>query len=408
MNKKLIYILILFITVYNVTANDPCTDQANADVAANVLGTVQNIAETAKGHSPDPNFAVKLKNIAITFTKGWAGAANLLAAGSNLSGLISSVFGHAGATTCDLMKKLDEILNKLGELKNDLFKLKEAVECNELKRILNTINEKFHTLLLLRDKRDKMGLDGYKSSLKAVCSDPTEGINKIYSSFHFFYFTPQTVGDYIKNCAGYDSKRTVALFQYLSATHAKLLTFTTLCEEAYGIKKNTGFDYGQSGEDMIRMLEYYNKFYLIDRFFKDQDNHGLSKSVKDILDKADNAQLAQKTLAESYDFYDWDVIYYGADISGFERHQSWSSEALMEYGAIHFIRNIKEQEKTAFVAWSLKSDYRTGIENVDLKPIKGIQQVLPLNANKLADEIWELTAKKLNYVLCVREYTSKV
>ncbi len=370
MKKTLFFIIILVFTIQKSKA-DVCDSQADADVAANVLGLLSS--------PPD-----------------WKKLSSIVASSSNIAGLVSSIFGRQGDTTCALNKKLDEILNKLGDIQSTLREISSDVKCEPIKRNLLIINQKIHTLTAIRNKKN----EEFISALKGLCSDPTEGINKIYSNFEIFYFEPQSVGDYIKNCASYDARRT-SLMGALAKSYAGISALITSCEKAYGIQQ---FDIEVFKNDMKKFTDYYTEFYIYNRFANDQDENGLKKSVKRILDTFDDAKSARQNLKEKYDFYEWDVIYYSSEVRGFDKHTSLVSGNSWKNGAFHFIGKVKGDKKTGFASWCLKNtnkpDYMNKYQNkqYEMKVASDID-----DAEEYVDTIWKKNYgdANFNYLLCV-------
>ncbi len=364
MKKHCFFILIIVFTFHKCKA-DVCDDQANADIVSKALG----VAAQSYAAYLDPKLA--------------------LAAAQALPDLVSSIFGRQGDTTCALNKKLDQILEKLGSIESSINELKSEVLCQPIMKDIDVINQKIYTLLGIRDKKNEI----FVSALQELCSDPTEGINKIYSNYEQLYFNPKKVGDYIKHCSNDYDVRRKHLMNILFNTHLKILTLITSCEEAYGIQE---FDTKVFNDDMAKFLEYYNKFYIHKRFVEDPDKI-LEKIVKRILDESDNAESARQKLTEKYDFYNWDVIYYSKEVHGYEDHTFKSrSRNSWKNGAFFFKRTVRENKKTGAAAYSLKKN--SSIDN----PSKDLGENFDLfTCEDFVDWFWKKNGEKKSYLLCL-------
>ena len=211
-------------------------------------------------------------------------------------------------STCLLNEKLDEVLEKL-------VGIGSSIECQSQRTFLRTLNNKIGKLRGLRSQAEINGWEIVESSMKNLCKDHTEGINKIYSDFEQFYFNQSEMTDYAKNCAKYDLKFLDTLLA--SALSVELLIAS--CQQAVG---STTFNFQRFNKQLGGFDHYYRDYYLIKQFEDETGEFGLNQAVKRILDKARNAEDAVKTLSNKYHFFDWDVIYYPGTISGLDRHCS--------------------------------------------------------------------------------------
>lgn len=251
--------------------------------------------------------------------------------------IIGSVFGIFSLFSTDpfdeIIRKLDEILRKLDEISSQLNNLVTTVICTSLEQDnRNNIRVKLNNLkdLLITyfKSTDKPNIKG---RILQACSDPSDGINKIYS---FIKDADNEAIRYMQNCGHYTSDAIEKWSKSVEYMAALFVFVVAGCEQVYDYK--TDFNLNRFADEIKNSVAYYNYQGFPGAFSRDSGPFGLRESVKNVVKNRDFApERYSKELKEKYKFFNWDVITY---LDGRSYHETYGSGTLC--GSIAFVKEL--------------------------------------------------------------------
>lgn len=341
MNYFVILLIINFVVLCAKTENstikfqkqkrDACNNQAISIVSQSVFSIIESIS---KGGS-------------------------ILGLGSNIIGLLQSVFGFNSPTTCELDQKLDLILWKLDEISKEI---KNTVECSNIKQDYRNdiLKKSIHLISLFSQHQKTPFKEESKKNIIETCLDKTEGISKIMSSFNII-LQDDFVIDEFKNCYEYKKNEIDKWAQKIRRFTLVFVSLVLWCEDAYGYE--TDFDPYTFIQDTEKKVNFHMEFTLIESFVNDKSPNGIYQSILNVLKQNTDSDHNVNELKNLYSFFDWGVIRYSEEMHGFYRwygntYYKYNKIPLFTfYGELHF-KNTDELKKSAVVYWSVCSSIK--------------------------------------------------
>ena len=184
-------------------------------------------------------------------TGGFVNPLNIIGSVFKLFSLIFNLFQPDPFE--EINKKLDQILNKLDDISKNIETLIANVNCvNFQQDSRNNIRSKLQRLLDLLRSHFKYNNSVTKQSVLDVCSNPTEGVDKIYSSFKDL---EKEALNYMKFCGQYTSVSIAAWSKSVLEMSTLFVFVVAGCEHVYEYK--TDFNLNKFSYDVKKMIEYY-------------------------------------------------------------------------------------------------------------------------------------------------------
>ena len=316
---------------------------------------------------------------------------------SSIVGLIKSIFNFNKPSICDANEKLDTILAKLVIMMEEISNLSPFIECKHIEQNYRDLSTKIKSLIgLFRHFQQTKRRDTARQAIISRCEDHDRGIHEIYHMFTKLLEKEEVVA-FLKNCAHYRSEHVNVWMSKIKQTAFTIMLLVQGCEEAYN--GTTQFDPTRFMKEVDDFIQYYNEITNLEEFVKDKGNLGLQKKVKSIINKAKSAKETVQILKRSFNYFNWDVIFYSSKTKVDDQH--WLSHPTNTFCGSIVYRNELEGSKNALIAWCIPN-------NMDPDAIEfGIQETATDTVTWIRDKNEDLN-KKLNYILVYKAPGSKI
>ena len=340
--------------------------------------------------------------------------------GSKMFELLFDLSGSSAPSTCDLMVKLDEILNKLDIISNKIDALGLVVECvsskANYKNLKDYISRLENTLAAYNNAKNNSlrsvsSPAGYNNELEedllrrvaSLCNDNSEGIDKILSLFQSFFFDEDEMSNVFKNCAQYESKKSGDWINNMKVIFIRIITLIKFCSDAN--RDYRFIDHLKQLEKQYNLfVTYYVEQLIPEMFANDAESSvGIKAATKQLANEESSATKLCETLKEKFAYFDWTVIMYSQDVYGTERHYAKGGDSSFASGAVLFKRDLNTK-KNALIGWHLARAKRPVIHREMYNSIFALHdgQKEP-NAKQFTDIFFDqLTTNNPQYVLTLR------
>lgn len=298
---------------------------------------------------------------------GSIGVKNILNPTSKLSAagitsIVSSIVDLQSPTTCDLMNKLNEIIDKLDEISNSLKHGQHDIICDIYR--VSFINEMLVKLdnHFNKYKNFQYNQKAFKDDFLNLCIQHDGGIEWLLLRLKIF-LTGIEVKKNIKDCIKYQSNKFSLFFTEIAAIVVKLEAIYMGCVEA-GQSKII-MDLKAFNKEINDIFEYY-KHWTKEEFKNDPSVVGMKETIKE-KKKTYNQQCTSKFpvtneafvnyMNENYNYWNWNVQSYSSSIKGYDWHCIYMLDNL--YSQCGNMFNMRLGRCTSIISYYEKSAQST-------------------------------------------------
>lgn len=316
---------------------------------------------------------------------------------SSIVGLTKSIFSFNTPSICDVSEKLDSVLSKLTVMMEEISNLSPFIECKHIEQNYRDLSTKIKSLIgLFSHFHQTKRRDKARQAIISRCEDHERGIHEIYHMFTKLLEKEEVVV-FLKNCAHYQSENVNLWTIKIKQTAFTIILLVQGCEEAYN--GTTQFDPTRFMKEVEDFTLYYHEITNLKEFVKDKGNLGLRNIVKSIVNKAKPAEETVQILKKSFNYFNWDVIFYSSKTKVDDQH--WLSHPNNTFCGSVVYRNELNGSRNALIAWCIPN-------NMDPDTIEfAIGENATHTVKWIRDKNEDLN-KKLNYILVYRAPASKI
>jgi len=227
-----------------------------------------------------------------------------------VAGVISS-FTSTG-TDCKVMNKFNKIIDQIQAVSQQIRNLENVVKCESVKQIYNDLQNELGKMV------GALKASYGKANSKYIIDDACErGIASVYSRLITQILSKENALKYLQSCVKYKTDDVKSWTNMLISYGFQYVWSMVMC----GQKENP---INQFIQDFSNLVDHYTKPESIK--INSVNNEDFVQGIRDAIGTEADAYKANSKLKQTFNGFDWDVVFYDWGVGTFDRHICYHCE----------------------------------------------------------------------------------